>query len=75
MSEAILLPDPMMQRIERLKVEPDETPIDVIARLLDYYDDEEDIDEETHQRILKGLDDVDAGRHRSLRDIAKEMGI
>lgn len=75
MSEAILLPDSMMQRIEQLKVDPDETPIDVIARLLDYYDDEEDIDEETHQRILKGLDDVDAGRHRSLRDIAKEMGI
>ena len=75
MSEAIILPDPMILRIERLKTEPDETPIDVITRLLDYYDDEGHIDEETHQRILKGLEDVDAGRHRPLRDIAKEMGI
>jgi len=75
MSEAIILPDPIMQRIERLKIEPDEPPIDVIARLLDYYDEEDDIDEETHQRILKGLEDVDAGKHRPLREIAKEMGI
>lgn len=75
MSESIEIPFPLMQRIERLKIQPDEKPIDVITRLLDYYDDADEIDEETNQRILKGLEDVDAGRHRPLRDIAQEMGI
>jgi len=64
-----------MQRIEKLKIQPDEGPVDVITRLVYYYDDEDEIDEETNQRILKGLEDVKAGRHRPLREIAKEMGI
>ena len=75
MSDAVVLPDPVMQRIERLKNSNEETPVDVITRLLDYYDETDDIDEETHERILKGLEDVEAGRHRPLREIAKEMGI
>ena len=75
MSESIEIPTPLMKRIERLKTRPDEAPIDVITRLVEYYDEEEEIDEETNQRILKGLEDVDAGRYRPLRDIAKEMGI
>ena len=74
MSESIEIPLPLMHRIERLKIQPDEAPIDVITRLLDYYDDEDEIDAETDQRILKGLEDVDAGRHRPLREIAKEEG-
>ena len=73
MNGAVVLPDPVMQRIERLKTGPEDTPVDVITRLLDYYDD--DIDEDLERRILKGLEDADAGRHRPLRDIAKEMGI
>lgn len=75
MTESIEIPTPLMQRIERLKTRPDEAPIDVITRLVDYYDEDDMIDEETNQRILKGLEDADAGRHRPLRDIAKEMGI
>ena len=75
MSESIEIPPHLMQRIERLKTRPDEAPIDVITRLEEYYDEEEEIDEETNQRILKGLEDVDSGRYRPLRDIAKEMGI
>jgi len=64
-----------MQQIERLKNSPDEPPVDVIARIVNYYDYDEEIDLELHNRIMKGLEDADAGRHRPLRDIAKEMGI
>jgi len=74
MSEAVEIPDPVMQRIERLRAGPEETPLDVITRLLDYYD-EEEIDQDLERRILKGLEDADAVRYRPLRDIAKEMGI
>lgn len=75
MSESLEVPDTVMQRIVEHKTRSDESPVDVITRLLDYYDEDEEIDEETNQRIIKGLEDVDAGRHRPLKDIAKEMGI
>lgn len=75
MSESIEIPTPLMQRIEKLKTRPDEAPIDVITRLVEYYDEEDEIDEELNQRIIKGLEDADAGKHRPLKDIAKEMGI
>jgi len=64
-----------MQRIIEHKTTSDESPVDVITRLLDYYDEDEEIDEEINQRIIKGLEDVDAGRYRPLKDIVKEMGI
>lgn len=41
----------------------------------DYFDEDADIDDETNQRILKGIEDVKAGKHRPLREIGKEMGI
>ncbi|MBN1167660.1 MAG: hypothetical protein JXA44_11115 [Methanospirillaceae archaeon] len=75
MIESLEVPENVMQRIIEHKTRSDESPIEVITRLLDYYDEDEEIDEETNQRIIKGLEDVDAGRYRPLRDIAKEMGI
>ena len=73
MNEPVILPDPVIQRLERLKTGPIETPADVISRLPDYYDDEDEVDEKTDQTIQKGLEDVDAGRHRPLCEIVIDL--
>lgn len=44
MSELIKIPAPLSQQIERLKNSPDEPPMDVIARIVNYYDYDEEID-------------------------------
>lgn len=74
MSEAVVLPDPVMQRIEKLKTRPDEAPVDVINRLLDYFEDDDFIDEETESAIIEGLEDYKAGKSISHEDLGKKLG-
>jgi hypothetical protein len=54
----------------------DSTEAEIIAELIAQANEpDEPIDEETMQGILRGIEDVKAGRYRSLDEIAKEMGI
>lgn len=74
MSESIQVPTDIKNRLDQL-MKPGESYGDVIEKLLIQASDDDFIDEETESRILKGLEDVDAGKHRPLRDVAKDMGI
>ena len=75
MIESIPVPSDIKNRLDQLK-KPGDSYGDVIEKLLIQISDGDDhIDEETDLRILKGLEDVDSGKHRPLRDIANDMGI
>jgi predicted transcriptional regulator len=73
MSEAVEIPDPVMHLIEHLKSRPDEKPIDVITRALQYYSDDY-IDEETEEAIQEGIKDYKAGKSISHEELGKELG-
>jgi hypothetical protein len=76
MSEAVLLPDPVMQRIEGLKNNKDESPADVIVRLLDYYNEESDIDlKRWEDRAKEAWDEYKRGETISESDMMKKYGI
>ncbi|PWR73366.1 hypothetical protein ACKUB1_17900 [Methanospirillum stamsii] len=74
MSEAVILPDPMVRRIEKHKTRPDEAPVDVINRLLDYFEDDDYIDEETETAIKEGLEEHKAGKSISHEELGKKLG-
>lgn len=76
MSEAVLLPDPVMQRIEGLKNNKDESPADVIVRLLDYYNEESDIDLKRWEgRAKEAWDEYKRGETISESDMMKKYSI
>lgn len=54
----------------------DPTEAEIITELIDMASEpDEPIDEETERMIKTGFEDVRYGRYRSLRDIAKDLGI
>lgn len=73
MSETVEIPDPVMHLIEHLKNRPDEKPIDVITRALQYYSDDY-IDEETEEAIQEGIKEYKAGKSISQEELGKELG-
>lgn len=74
MSVAIELPDPIMNLIEQLKDRPDESPLDVITRALEYYGDDY-LDEETEAAIRVGLEEYNAGVFTTEEEMAKKLGL
>ncbi len=62
MSESIEIPAPIMQRIKKLKIRPEETPIDVISRALEVLKDDDYIDDETKAAIIEGIEEYKAGK-------------
>jgi len=62
MSESIEIPAPIMQRIKKLKIRPEETPIDVISRALEVLKDDDYIDDETKEAIIEGIEEYKAGK-------------
>lgn len=63
------------QKLISFRGSSDETEDEIIADLLEMAaDTDEEIDEETDRMIRRGLEDVKAGRHRPLSEVAKEMG-
>jgi len=62
-------------RLDDLKVHPRETYDDVLNRLLDIAYDPEPLSEETLKQIEEGIADIQAGRYRSLEDVAQELGL
>lgn len=74
-AELIRVSDKTKDRLKLLKEHPRETYCDVIDRLIDMSVDDEPLSEETLKGIEEGLADLEAGRLRPLRDIAREMGI
>lgn len=73
MSEAVEIPEPVMYLIEHLKNRPDEKPIDVITRALQYYSDDY-IDDKTEEAIQEGRKEFKAGKSISHEDLGKELG-
>gem|GEM_PF-923628 len=73
MSKAVEIPDPVMNLIEHLKSKPDEKPIDVITKALEYYSDEY-IDEQTEIAIQEGIKEYKAGKSISHEEVGKELG-
>ena len=73
MSEAVEIPEPVMHLIEHLKNRPDEKPIEVITRALQYYSDDY-IDEKTEAAIQEGIQEFKAGKSISHEDLGKELG-
>lgn len=74
-AELIRVKEATKTRLNSLKEHPRESYCDVIDRLIDMVVDNEPLSEESLQGIDEGLADLEAGRVRPLRDIAKEMGI
>ncbi|MFH0967900.1 MAG: hypothetical protein V1862_09495 [Methanobacteriota archaeon] len=74
MGESIEIPAPLMQKLERLKTGPDEAPIDVITRLIDYFDEDDDyINYETEEVIRQGLEKYKAGKSISHKELGEEL--
>lgn len=74
-AELIRVNEKTKDRLKSLKEHPRETYCDVIERLIGMAVDDEPLSDETLKGIEEGLADLEAGRVRPLRDIAKEMGI
>ncbi len=54
----------------------DPTEAEIIAELIEQANEpDESIDAETMKGILQGLEDVKAGRYRSIDEISKDLGI
>jgi predicted transcriptional regulator len=73
MRETVEIPEPVMHLIEHLKNRPDEKPIEVITRALQYYSDDY-IDEKTEAAIQEGIQEFKAGKSISHEDLGKEFG-
>jgi len=73
MSEAVEIPDPVMHLIEDLKIRPDEKPLEVITRVLEYYSDDF-IDEDTEIAIREGIKEYKESKSTSHEDLGKELG-
>jgi len=74
MSESVEIPTPVMRRIKKLKIRPEETPVDVISRALEVLEDDDYIDEETEAAIIEGIEEYKAGKSISHEEMGKELG-
>jgi predicted transcriptional regulator len=63
-----------MRRIKKLKIRPEETPVDVISRALEVLEDDDYIDEETEAAIIEGIEEYKAGKSISHEELGKELG-
>ncbi len=75
MATTIQLQPETKNRLDDLKVHPQETYDDVLNRLLEIAYDPEPLSEETLKQIEEGIADIRAGRYRSLEDVAQELGL
>lgn len=73
MIESIEISISIMQKMENLKIRPDEPPIEVIARALDIPGDDDYIDEETETAIIKGMEEYKAGKSISHEELGKKI--
>jgi predicted transcriptional regulator len=74
MSEAVEIPDPVMDLIEQLKISPDEKVVDVITRALESLSDDY-IDEETEGAIRYGIEEYNAGIFTTEEEMEKKIGL
>ena len=71
----MLLEKKTRKRLEGLKSYPRESINMVIERLLDMATDNEPLSKEEIEGIKRSLADIETGRVRKLKDIAKDMGL
>jgi len=74
MTDSVEIPAPIMQRIKKLKIRAEETPVDVISRALEVLEDDDYIDEETEAAITEGIEEYKAGKSISHEEVGKELG-
>jgi len=71
----VLLKKSTKRRLEALKSNPRESMDSVIARLANMVVDEEPLSKEEIERIRISLKDIEAGRVRKMKDVAREIGL
>jgi len=75
MSLSVEIPGPLLQKIERLKTRPDEGPIEVINRLVDYYDEDDELTPEEEEVVKIGLEEFERGETISHTELGKRLGL
>lgn len=74
MSISIEIPGPLLQKIERLKTKPDEGPIEVITRLVDYYNEDDNLTDEEEEAVRVGLLEFERGETISHKELGRRLG-
>lgn len=74
MSLSVEIPGPLLQKIEMLKTRPEEGPIEVIARLVDYYTEDDELTPEEEEAIRSGLEEFEKGETISHKELGKRLG-
>ena len=62
------------RELKKLKIRPEEIPVDVISRALEVLEDDDYIDEETEAAIIEGIEEYKAGKSISHEELGKELG-
>ena len=63
------------QKIERLKTKPDEGPIEVITRLVDYYNEDDNLTDEGEEDVRIGLLEFERGETISHKELGRQLGL
>ena len=71
----VLLKKSTKKRLEGLKSNPKESMDSVIERLANMAIDDEPLSKEEIADIRMSLKDIEAGRVRKMKDVAREMGL
>lgn len=74
MSISVEIPGPLLQKIEKLKNKPDEGPVDVISRLVDYYSEDDELTPEEEEAVKTGLEEYEKGETISHKELGKKLG-
>jgi type IV secretory pathway ATPase VirB11/archaellum biosynthesis ATPase len=71
----VLLKKSTRRKLEELKTNPNESIDSVVDRLANMAIDSEPLSKDEIESIKRSLADIEAGRVRKLKDVAKEMGL
>lgn len=75
MSISVEIPGRLLQKIERLKVKPDEGPVEVITRLVDYYNEDDNLTDEGEEDVRVGLLEFERGETISHKELGRLLGL
>lgn len=71
----VLLKKSTKKRLEGLKTNPRESMDSVIGRLANMATDDEPLSREEIDDIRRSLKDIEAGKVRKMKEVAREMGL
>lgn len=74
MSISVEIPGSLLQKIERLKNKPDEGPVEVISRLVDFYNEDDELTPKEEEAVKIGLEEYEKGETISHEELGKKLG-